>query len=408
MSPTAKPPGELLAPTLFSPIKCGDMRLQHRIAMAPLTRSRSPGEIAGSWQAEHYGARATPGGLLISEGTWCSPTARAHDAVPGIMTEEQAAGWKKTTEAVHAKGGYIFAQLWHVGMASVPQYQPGNQAPVSASEGNTSAKGKPASRALSVGEIKEIVEEYRIGARRAKEAGFDGVEIHGAHGYLIEQFLHTSTNRRTDQYGGPCENRARFLFEVLDACLLELPPSKVALRLSPDFRNMGVRDADPTALFTHVLTRLQKYPLAYLQFTEPVWGGWRTSPIPHSRSPLIPLLTLVRPPTLIMLTGGYLTPDLSRAEDAVRTRCALVGIGRGFITMPDLVDRLRGGEGLAQWEEFQKFSYGGDQGNYNDFPTAAEVKAAGGDEAKAKRERLERVNREVPLDVVGKVAKPRF
>ncbi|KAJ3034509.1 hypothetical protein HDV00_004974 [Rhizophlyctis rosea] len=361
--------GAEATPHLFSPIKVGDMQLKHRIVMGPMTRSRSPGEVANDLNALHYEQRATDGGLIISEGTPASATGWGYPAVPGIINSEQAAGWKKSTDAVHRKGGYIYAQIWHVGRASKAELQPDNKAPVSAS--NLPISGKEVPRALTIEEIKEIQAEFAESARLAiEEAGFDGVEIHGAHGYLFDQFLESSSNIRTDQYGGSIENRARFLLETVDAIVAKVPASKVAIRLSPWMDFQDATDPDPTSLFTYVLKQLQPYKLSYIQLTEPVWGGWAEGP-PHAQSKLNVFRSLVTAPTALILTGGYLAET---GEEAIATgRAELIGIGRPFITNPDLVERLRNGWELTEYKDMKQF-YGGGAENYTDFKTYAELR----------------------------------
>ncbi|KAJ3158190.1 hypothetical protein HDU86_003148 [Geranomyces michiganensis] len=342
--------------SLFTPLKVGDMHLAHRIVLAPLTRSRSPGQLANTLNAEYYSQRATPGGLLISEGTTSNATGVGYPDVPALMTTPQAQAWKLCTDAVHAKGGYIFAQLWHVGRVSKSEFQPGAQRPVSASE--LPAPGKEAPRSLGVEEIGEIVEEFKISAQRALEAGFDGVEIHAAHGYLIDQFLESSSNKRTDAYGGSIENRARILFQVLDAVLTALPSTKVALRLSPflNIQDASSPDTDATALFTHIFTHLEPYNLAYIHLTEPTWGAWQTGQ-PHAQS----RLNIFRPyitTTPLMLTGGYHTRDA--ATEAIESgRADLIGVGRAYITNPDFVERTRRGLPLTPFADPKGFYAGG-------------------------------------------------
>ncbi|KAI8587091.1 12-oxophytodienoate reductase [Geranomyces variabilis] len=338
---------------LFTPIKIGDIQLKHRIALAPLTRSRSPGELANTLNSEYYSQRATPGGLLISEGTTSNATGIGYADVPAIRTSEQARAWKLSTDAVHARGGYIFAQLWHVGRVSKSEFQPEGKLPVSASD--LPAPGKEAPRPLSVAEIEEIVAEYKASAKLAvTEAGFDGVEIHGAHGYLIDQFLESSSNKRTDAYGGSIENRARFLFQVIDAVLTAVPSTKVALRLSPFLEIQGATDPDATALFTYVFTQLQSRNLAYIHLTEPTWGAWQTGE-PHSQSKLNVFRSLIKAP--LMLTGGYTRE--SATEAIANGRADLIGIGRAFITNPDFVERTRAGHPLTPFADPKGFYSGG-------------------------------------------------
>ncbi|KAI8614511.1 hypothetical protein BC830DRAFT_1065435 [Chytriomyces sp. MP71] len=359
---------------LFTPIKVGDMILQHRVAMAPLTRSRSPKHIANALNALYYSQRSTLGGLLVSEGTCVDEYSNGYLDVPFIFTEEQARGWKLSTDAVHAKGGFIYAQLWHVGRLSQPQFQPNNQPPVSSSA-TSARKGRDPARALTVEEIKSTIASYAHAARLAvQQAGFDGVEIHAAHGYLIEQFLNSNTNLRTDTYGGSIENRARFLFEVLDAIVAAVPASKVAIRISPDCNMQGVNDVDPKALYTYVLDRLDKYDLAYIQLTEPLWGAWLSGP-KHTESKLVYYRGLLtNPKTKIMLTGGY---TCESAEEAVASaRADLVGFGRDFITNPDLVSRLSRGLPVTQDADALTGHYGGGPKKYTDYPTWEEEQSA--------------------------------
>src|SRR5271154_1579710 len=256
-------------PHLFSPLQVGPYRLQHRVVMAPLTRMRADRSsfVPRPLNAEYYAQRATPGGLLIAEATPVMVEGRGNPGVPGIYSEAQIAGWRSVVDAAHAKGGLIFLQLWHVGRVSHSSFQPGGALPVSSSAVPISAElktmtadGKPASyetpRALDTGEIAGIVEGFRQGARNALEAGFDGVEIHGANGYLIEQFLQTHTNLRTDQYGGSIENRARLLLEITQAVIEVWGADRVGVRLSPYGVANGSGETEPMPLYTHVVKAL--------------------------------------------------------------------------------------------------------------------------------------------------------
>ncbi|TPX64430.1 hypothetical protein CcCBS67573_g08406 [Chytriomyces confervae] len=359
---------------LFTPLQVGDMTLEHRVALAPLTRSRSPGFVANALNALYYTQRATKGGLLISEGTCIDQFSNGYPNVPFLFTKEHAAGWTTSTEAVHAKGGYIYAQLWHVGRLSQAAFQPDNKPPVSSSA-TSARRNRPPARALTIAEIKETVKSYANSARLAiNDAHFDGVEIHAAHGYLIEQFLNSNANLRTDEYGGSIENRARFLFEVLDAVVAAVPASKVAIRISPDCNMQGMKDADPKSLYTYVLTRLNNYNLAYIQLTEPMWGAWMQGP-PHDQSKLLYYRPLLKNPfTKVMLTGGY-TRD--SAEAAIKTgRADMIGFGRDFITNPDLVVRLERNLPIAQDENAVAGHYSGGKEMYTDYPTWEEQQAA--------------------------------
>ncbi|KAJ3076973.1 hypothetical protein HDU98_010267 [Podochytrium sp. JEL0797] len=381
---------------LFTPIRVGDMQLTHRIAMAPLTRSRSPNYTANTHNALYYSQRATPGGLIISEGTTVSqlcpitfynvcsphghqslqvhPTANGYPDVPRIDTLVHAEAWKASTDAIHRKGGYIYAQLWHVGRMSQPKFQPDNKPHVSSSA--TSAhKDRAPARALTIPEIKDIVRSYAESARLAVEvAGFDGVEIHAAHGYLIEQFLNDNTNLRTDDYGGSIENRTRFLFEVVDAVLKVVPVSKVAIRISPDVNMQGMKDSDPKTLYTNVLSRLNEYDLSYIQLTEPLWGMYLQGP-PHNESKLVYYRSLITNPlTKVILTGGYTGES---AQEAVESgRADLVGLGRAFISNPDLVQRIRYALPITPYVADQSGKYGGGVKMYSDYKTWEEEQAA--------------------------------
>ncbi|KAJ3028087.1 hypothetical protein HDV00_010634 [Rhizophlyctis rosea] len=369
------PKSSVATPHLFSPVKVGDMNLKHRIVMGPMTRSRSPGELANDLNALHYGQRATEGGLIITEGTTCAATGAGYEHVPALLNSVQAQGWKKSTDAVHRKGGYIYAQLWHVGRVSKSSLQPGGKAPVSASALPT--KGKEVPRALTVEEIRGLVGEYAESARLAvEEAAFDGVEIHAAHGYLLDQFLEGSSNVRTDTYGGSIENRARFLFEVIDAIVAKIPASKVAVRLSPWLGVQDCTDPDPNSLFTYILKRLHPYALSYIHLTEPVWGWWVEGP-PHSTSKLNVFRPLIRAPTRLLLTGGYMPES---AEEALSNgRADIIGFGRPFITNPDLVERFRIGWEVREYKDFQKYNYGGGAEGYTDWKTyREEVREKGG------------------------------
>jgi N-ethylmaleimide reductase len=273
-------------PSLFSPLQIGPYRLGHRVVMAPLTRMRAekPSLAPRPRNVEYYRQRATPGGLIIAEASPVVATGHGNAGVPGIYSERQVAGWREVVDAVHAEGGLIFLQLWHVGRVSHSSFQPGGGLPVAPSAvpipaefKTVTADGTPAAyetpRALETSEISALVDAYRQGARHAREAGFDGVEIHGANGYLIEQFLQSRTNLRTDQYGGSIENRARFLMEVTHAVIEVWGADRVGVRLSPYGIANGSGEADPMPLYSHVVKSLDPLGLAYLHFIEPRSSG---------------------------------------------------------------------------------------------------------------------------------------
>jgi N-ethylmaleimide reductase len=267
---------------LFQPVSLGPYRLANRIVMAPLTRSRASEDgVPISLMAEYYAQRASAG-LIIAEGTNISPQGRGYALTPGIYNDAQVVGWRQVIEAVHARGGRIFPQLWHVGRVSHPSLQPGGVLPVAPSAIRPDAKSFTKTgfqacitpRALATAEIPEIVEQYRHAARNALDAGFDGVEIHAANGYLIEQFLRDSTNKRTDAYGGSRENRARLLLDVTEAVTRVCGGQRVGIRLSPVSPVNGADlDSDPAATYAHVVERLNAFGLAYIHVIEGVTQG---------------------------------------------------------------------------------------------------------------------------------------
>src|SRR5260221_2782276 len=320
--------------------------------MAPLTRMRAerPSLAPRPLNAEYYAQRATPGGLIIAEATPVMPTGHGNPGVPGIYSERQITGWREVVEAVHAKGGVIFLQLWHVGRVSHSSFQPGgvlpvapSAVPISAELKTMTADGKPASyetpRALETGEIAGVVDSFRQAAINAREAGFDGVEIHGANGYLIEQFLQSRTNLRTDQYGGSIENRARFLLEIAQAVIEVWGASRVGVRLSPYGIANDSGEPDPMPLYTHVIQSLNPLGLAYLHFIEPRSSGAGRAEVNHQNVPSA--MVLFRPvwKGVLISAGGFYrrTPGAAIASghaDAIAFR-------RIFIFNPDLPRRLR-------------------------------------------------------------------
>jgi N-ethylmaleimide reductase len=269
---------------LFQPVFVGPYRLANRIVMAPLTRSRASEDgVPTSLMAEYYAQRASAG-LIIAEGTNISPQGRGYAFTPGIYNDAQVVGWRQVIEAVHARGGRIFPQLWHVGRVSHPALQPGGTLPVAPSAIRPDAKSFTKTgfqacvtpRALATTEIPEIVEQYRHAARNALSAGFDGVEIHAANGYLIEQFLRDSTNKRTDAYGGSRENRARLLLDVTEAVAGVCGGERVGIRLSPVSPVNGADlDSDPAATYAYVVERLNTFGLAYIHIIEGATQGPR-------------------------------------------------------------------------------------------------------------------------------------
>jgi N-ethylmaleimide reductase len=372
-------------PALFSPLQIGPYRLAHRVVMAPLTRLRAerPSLAPRPLNVEYYRQRATPGGLIIAEASPVVATGFGNPDVPGIYSERQVAGWRAVVDAVHAKGGLIFLQLWHVGRVSHSSYQPGGALPVAPSAvpiptelKTVTADGTPTTyetpRALETAEVAGLVDAYRQGARYALQAGFDGVEIHGANGYLIEQFLQSRTNLRTDQYGGSIENRARFLMEVTRAVIDVWGADRVGVRLSPYGIANGSGEADPMPLYTHVVKSLDPLGLAYLHFIEPRSSGAGRAEVNHQNVPSA--MTLFRPlwrGTLI--TAGGFTGDA--AEAAVTAGHAdAIAFGRTFISNPDLPRRLQRGFPLTPYN--RATFYGGEAAGYTDYPEHGELEKA--------------------------------
>ena len=357
------------ASDLFRPVRLGPYQLTNRIVMAPLTRSRaSENAIPRPLMAKYYAQRASAG-LIIAEGTNISPQGRGYAFTPGIYNEMQVEGWRQVTEAVHARGGRIFPQLWHVGRISHPSLQPGGDLPVAPSAicpkatSYTAAGFTPcvAPRALATAEISEIIAQYRSAARNALAAGFDGVEIHAANGYLIEQFLRDSTNKRTDAYGGSRENRARFLLEVAEAVAGVCGGERVGIRLSPlSPVNDAALDSDPEGTYTYVVERLNAFNLAYIHVIEGVTQGTREVPQGFDLQILRRLFK-----GRYMANNGY---DLGLALEARRRNLAdLIAFGQLYIANPDLVERLRVGAPLNVPD--RKTFFGGAAVGYTDYPT---------------------------------------
>lgn len=353
---------------LFQPVTMGTLRLSNRIVMAPLTRSRAAkGDIAGILQAEYYAQRATAG-LIISEATQISQQGKGYGFTPGIYSPEQIAGWQLVTKAVHEAGGHMFAQLWHVGRISHPDLQKEGQLPVAPSalkpEGQafTETGFKPfvTPRALTTDDIGEIVAQYTHAAECAKKAGFDGIEIHAANGYLLDQFVRDKTNQRTDEYGGSLENRIRIVMEVLDAVTCVWPSNRVAIRLSPVSTVNDIIDSQPMQTFSYLVEQLNRFNLAYLHCVEGVTTVTRDIPSEFSFKKIRQLFN-----GLYVANNGY---DLERAIEARQQNLAdLIAFGRPFIANPDLVKRLQTGAPLV--EAPREFWYGGDGKGYIDWPT---------------------------------------
>ncbi len=354
---------------LFQPIKVGDWNLPNRLVMAPLTRNRAgEGNVQGELNATYYAQRASAG-LIIAEATQVTPEGQGYISTPGIHSAAQIEGWKKVTAAVHAAGGRIVLQLWHVGRISHTSLQPGGKAPVAPSAIRAEAKVFTAEgfsdvsepRALELSEMPALVDSYRQGARNAIDAGFDGVEVHGANGYLIDQFLRDKSNQRTDAYGGSIDNRTRLLFEVCEAVSNEIGAARTGVRLSPLTSFGDVADSNPQALFNHAVERLAALNLAFIHVIEGETGGDR-HPQPFDYAAM-------RKPFKgsWILNNGY---DRDSAIEAVASgKADLVAFGRLFIANPDLPRRLQEDAPLNPLDA--DTLYGGYAHGYTDYPALA-------------------------------------
>ena len=354
---------------LFKPLAFGGLTLSNRIVLAPMTRSRAGEErIPNAIIAKYYEQRSSAG-LLITEAVTISEQGNGQWGTPGIYTDKMTEGWKSVTDAVHKKGGVIFLQLWHMGRSSHSSFQPNGQLPVAPSaikiendQIHTPTGKQPfeVPRALDASEIPGVVADYGKAAARAREAGFDGVEIHGANGYIIDQFLQSKTNHRTDEYGGSVERRTRFLLEVVEAVTAEWPAERVGLRLSPNspYNDMGSPDFHEQ--FAYALRQLDRFPLAYVHLIDGLAFGYHNIGEPFT-------LAEARSSTRHRLIGncGYTGESADAALAAGPAE--LVSFGRPYISNPDLADRLRNGWPLAPPAEMKTYYAPGPEG-YIDFP----------------------------------------
>ncbi|MEJ0091921.1 MAG: alkene reductase [Methylocella sp.] len=360
------------ASILFSSFRLGDLDLKNRVVMAPLTRNRatkgtdSPNKL----NAEYYHQRASAG-LIISEASQITPEGQGYILTPGIYSEAQVEGWKKVTEAVHSEGGLIFIQLWHVGRVSHVSFQPGGSQPVAPSAITAKTQtfiesgfvDASAPRALRLDEIPRVVNDYKVAAENAKRAGFDGIEIHAANGYLIEQFLKDGANQRTDAYGGSVENRMRFALEVTDAILTVWDKSRVGIRLSPVSPFNDAIDSAPEKIYLPLVQALSKRGLAYIHVIEGATGGPRDN-IPFDFNALRKAFA-----GAYIANNGY-TREL--AVEALRSNQAdLIAFGKPYISNPDLVERLRDNAPFNALR--QETIYGGGEEGYTDYPALDEV-----------------------------------
>ena len=353
-------------PTLFSPYSLGAIALNNRLVLSPMTRSRAlEGNVANPLAATYYVQRASAG-LMITEGTQVSPQGVGYIRTPGIHSPEQVAGWKHITDAVHRVGGTIFAQLWHVGRVSHPDFHNGalpvgpSALPVAGEAFTHNGKvAIPTPRALETSEIRGIVEQFHKGAENAKAAGFDGVELHGANGYLLDEFLRDGANQRTDAYGGSISNRARLPLEVTEAVAGVFGASRVGYKLSPYFPGYSMSDSNPVATFTYVAKELGKRGIGYLHVSEAIAGPMKVD----GAERVTPLIREVFDGTL-MVNGGY---DAATADAAIaRGEADLVAFGVPFIANPDLPLRYRKHAALNT-PDAATF-YGGEAKGYIDYP----------------------------------------
>ena len=365
---------------LFQPFTMGDLTLPNRILMSPLTRSRSsqPGDIPNDMNVRYYQQRASAG-LILSEATQISPQGKGYAFTPGIHSQDQINGWKKVTDAVHTAGGRIHMQLWHVGRISHPELQPGCNQPVAPSaikpEGaktfisaDSGMVDVPEPRALKSDEMADIVEQYRQGALNAKEAGFDGVEVHAANGYLLDQFLKSGSNHRTDEYGGSLENRLRLPLMVIQAVIDVWGKDKVGVRVGPTGSFNGMHDDNPLETFSAFAKHLNDLGIAYLEVVEDSFQGNHANGRPEE------IIDAIR----AVYKGTYIANGAYTAEEA-RTRinegrCDLVTFGRPFIANPDLPERFRENAPLNEWDD--STFYGGDEHGYTDYPTLKELETS--------------------------------
>ena len=351
---------------LFEPIKVGSMNLSHRIVLAPLTRCRALNNVPVDMSVQYYSERATEGGLMISEGTIVKEDGFGYPCTPGIFTSEQVEAWKPIVKAVHDKGAKIFCQIWHCGRASHQHYQPdGESLPVSSSAiaihgqcfslKTMQMEDYPVPRALEKNELPEIIEAFKKAALNSIEAGFDGVEIHGANGYLLDQFMKDGINKRGDEYGGSIENRCRFPLEVTKAVVGAVGADRVGYRLSPFGEGfLDASDSNPVATVSYMVEQLNNLGVCYIHCIEPrVVGNMdKEDHGPHSLDPFKKLCT----DTVFIASGGYL-PD--NARDTLKNdKADLIGFGRWYLSNPDFVKRVKIGAPLNDYNRATFYTQG--------------------------------------------------
>jgi N-ethylmaleimide reductase len=367
---------------LFTPVRLGAIELKHRVVMPPMSRLRAhwPSGVPSDLMLEYYSQRASDGGLVLTEATAIAPSARGYKGAPGIYNDEQVAGWKRVTDAVHAKGGYMFVQLWHAGRTTHvavtreqpvtafvdPAYWADPTIFVVTPDGFVQPSPH---RALETDEIAGIVEEYRAAAINAKRAGFDGVEVMAANGHLIDQFLQDNSNRRTDRYGGSIENRTRLLVEIVEALIDVQGVGRIGVRIAPSGTYNAMADSDPRALFRYVATRLDAFGLAYLHIIEPRIKG--ADLVVQGQGPVAAqeLSKLFRGP--VIAAGGF-EPDTAEAA-VTNGDASLIAFGRHFIANPDLPKRIKLGLPFSPYDRSTFYAF--DARGYTDYPTYAAAEA---------------------------------
>jgi N-ethylmaleimide reductase len=360
---------------LFEPYHLGPLTLPNRFAMAPLTRNRAvpPGMLPSPLAVDYYGQRASAG-LLITEASQVSQQGQGYQDTPGIYSTEQVAGWRKVTDRVHERGGRIFIQIWHVGRISHVTLQANGGAPVGPSairaKGKTFVNGTFADvsepRALELSEIPGIIEDFKRGTANALAAGFDGIEIHGANGYLLDQFAKDGTNKRTDAYGGSIENRAKLMLEVSKVVAAEAGAERTGIRISPVTPSNDVSDSNPQPLFDYIVDQLNALKLTYIHVVEGATGG------PRDIAPFDYGSLRKRFKGAYMANNGY---DFALANQVLEAGAAdLIAFGKPFISNPDLVERLKRGAPLNEWDKAT--FYGGGAKGYTDYPALQAADAA--------------------------------
>lgn len=363
-----------MASELLQPLDAGEIRTANRVWMAPLTRCRAgPGQVPTPLNAQYYAQRSSAG-LIVSEATQISLAARGYPDTPGMHTPQQVEGWRRVTGAVHAAGGKIVCQLWHVGRVSHPAYQPDGRPPLAPSELNCGGDARVPDgaggwiklprvtpRAATPEDLAQVRADYAVAARFAREAGFDGVELHAANTYLLDQFLRSRVNRRTDEYGGSLANRARLLFEVLERIVEQWGPGRVGIRLSPQGETATHQDDDPRETFTHVLERLNDYPLAYAHVMR-AWGA------DQDAKPRLDYAHWRRTYRGVLVANAGFTPDEASAwiRDGL---CDAVAFGELFIANPDLPARIARGAPLQAPDPSTYYTPG--PKGYTDYPALA-------------------------------------